>query len=164
MKQFETEYNKYRTQDQEARVGTLDRTSFVKKTYQLFAASLMASAAGSYVGVPMAAAISSVYWFIAIPWLLFGMFGLQMVKDKPGINYIALFAFTFAGGIIATPTISYVLGFANGASLVANAFISTSILFGGLSIYAMNAKADFSSWGKPLLVSFVINCQILIPC
>ena len=130
--------------------------AFIKQTYQLFAASMLAGAAGSYVGVGATAFVSQFYWFIAIPWLLFGFFGLNMLKDKPGINMIALFAFTFTGGFLIGPLLSTILHMANGASLVANAFITTAVIFGALSVYAMRSERDFSSWGKPLMIAFVI--------
>ena len=60
--------------------------SFVKETYKLFAASMLAGAAGAYAGMPFAATVAANYWFIALPWMLFGMFGLQMVKNKPVIT------------------------------------------------------------------------------
>ena len=37
--------------------------SFVKETYKLFAASMMAGAAGAYIAVPFAATVQA--WFIA---------------------------------------------------------------------------------------------------
>ena len=129
---------------------------FIKETYQLFAASLMAGAAGAYAGVGVAGAIAANYWLIAIPWLLFGVFGLNFLKRKPGINYIALFAFTFVGGMIIGPLLSHVLAFSNGTFLVASSFITTSVIVGALSIYAMNSQTDFSSWGKPLMIALVI--------
>lgn len=129
---------------------------FIKQTYQLFAASMIAGAAGSYVGVGAAAFVAANYWLIAIPWLLFGIFGLNFLKDKPGINLIALFAFTFVGGFMIGPLLSTVLHMSNGAALVSNAFITTAVIFGALSLYAMNTTRDFSSWGKPLMIAFVI--------
>ena len=36
--------------------------SFVKQTYKLFAASLMAAAVGAYVGIPMAASLVGLHW------------------------------------------------------------------------------------------------------
>ncbi len=137
-------------------------SKFISQTYQLFAATLVAGAAGAYIGVGMASTIAANYWWIAIPWMLFGMFGLHLVKNKPGINYIVLFAFTFIGGMILGPLISHVLGMSNGSTLVANAFISTAVIFGGLSIYAMNTKSDFSSWGKPLMIAFLIAIVIAL--
>ena len=133
-----------------------DLSTFIKATYQLFAATMISGAAGAYVGIGIADVIAANYWWIAIPWMLFGMFGLMMVKDKTPLNYIVLFAFTFVGGIILAPLLSRVLGMSGGGALVANAFITTSVIFGSLSIYAMNSKSDFSSWGKPLMIALVI--------
>lgn len=133
-----------------------DLATFIKATYQLFAGTMIAGAAGAYLGVGMVNVIAANYWWIAIPWMLFGMFGLTMVQDKTPINYIVLFAFTFVGGMIMAPLLSHVLGMSGGAGLVANAFITTAIVFGALSIYAMNAKADFSSFGKPLMIALLI--------
>ena len=133
-----------------------DLSTFIKATYQLFAATMISGAAGAYVGIGIADVIAANYLWIAIPWMLFGMFGLMMVKDKTPLNYIVLFAFTFVGGIILAPLLSRVLGMSGGGALVANAFITTSVIFGSLSIYAMNAKSDFSSWGKPLMIALVI--------
>ena len=149
-------------ENQEVEVGERSLSKFIAQTYQLFAATLISGAAGAYIGVGMASVISANYWWIAIPWMIFGMFGLQLVKNKPGINYIVLFAFTFVGGMILGPLISSVLGMSNGSSLVANAFISTAVIFGGLSIYAMNTKNDFSSWGKPLMIAFVIAIVVAL--
>lgn len=130
--------------------------SFVKETYKLFAASMVAGAAGAYAGMPFAAAVAANYWFIAIPWMLFGMFGLQMVKNKPGINMIALFAFTFASGIIITPLLTHILGMSGGGQIVANAFMMTAALFGGLSFFAIKTAKDFTSWTKPIVIAFFI--------
>jgi len=130
--------------------------SFVKETYKLFAASMLAGAVGAYVGMPFAPIIAANYWFIAIPWILFGMFGLQMVKNKPGINMISLFAFTFASGVIITPLLSHILGMSGGASIVANAFLMTSVLFGGLSFFAIKSSKDFTSWSKPIFIAFFV--------
>ncbi|WP_345992928.1 Bax inhibitor-1/YccA family protein [Sulfurimonas sp. HSL-1716] len=130
--------------------------SFVKETYKLFAASMLAAAVGAYVGIPFAGAVAASYWFIAIPWMLFGMFGLNMVKNKPGINMIALFAFTFVSGIIITPLLSHILGMKGGGALVANAFLMTSALFGALSFFAIKTTKDFTTYSKPLIIAFFV--------
>lgn len=148
--------NTVATEREEVQSGHVDQATFIKATYQLFAATMISGAAGAYVGVGIAGAIAANYWWIAIPWMLFGMFGLTLFKDKTPINYIVLFAFTFVGGIIMAPLLSNVLGMSGGATLVANAFITTAVIFGSLSIYAMNAKSDFSAWGKPLMIALLI--------
>lgn len=130
--------------------------SFVKETYKLFAASMLAGGVGAYVGMPFAGIVAANYWWIAIPWMLFGMFGLQMIKNKPGLNMIGLFAFTFASGVIITPLLSHILGMAGGATIVGNAFFMTAALFGGLSFFAIKSAKDFTTWTKPIMIAFFI--------
>lgn len=154
-------YERDYARDKAAGIETIKRgeaeiVTFVKDTYKLFAASMLAGAAGAYVGMPMAATIAANYWFIAIPWLLFGIFGLEMIKRKPVINMIGLFGFTFASGIILTPLLSHILGMSGGASIVANAFLMTAALFGGLSFFAIKSTRDFTSWAKPVIFLFFI--------
>lgn len=130
--------------------------SFVKETYKLFAASMLAGGVGAYVGMPFAGIIAANYWWIAIPWMLFGMFGLQMIKNKPGVNMIGLFGFTFASGVIITPLLSNILSMSGGATIVGNAFFMTAALFGGLSFFAIKSAKDFTTWTKPLMIAFLI--------
>lgn len=130
--------------------------SFVKETYKLFAASMLAGGVGAYVGMPFAGFVAANYWWIAIPWMLFGMFGLQMIKNKPGVNMIGLFGFTFASGVIITPLLSHILGMSGGATIVGNAFFMTAALFGGLSFFAIKSSKDFTTWTKPLMIAFLI--------
>lgn len=130
--------------------------TFVKETYKLFAASMLAGGVGAYVGMPFAGVVAANYWWIAIPWMLFGMFGLQFIKNKPGVNMIGLFAFTFASGVIITPLLSHILGMAGGATIVGNAFFMTAALFGGLSFFAIKSTKDFTSWTKPIVIAFFI--------
>ncbi|WP_457593881.1 Bax inhibitor-1/YccA family protein [Hydrogenimonas sp.] len=123
---------------------------FIKTTYQLFAASCIAGAAGAYAGMGMAAAISQ--WYIGLVILEFAMlFGLMFTRKKPGINMAMLFGFTFLTGVTLVPLLAAV-----GSAVVAQAFIMTAVIAGGLSLYAMQSTRDFSSWGKPLLIALVI--------
>ncbi|MDQ1298377.1 MAG: modulator of FtsH protease [Campylobacterota bacterium] len=130
--------------------------SFVKETYKLFAASMLAGGVGAYVGMPFAPVVAANYWWFAIPWMLFGMFGLQMIKNKPGVNMIGLFGFTFASGVIITPLLGNILSMAGGATIVGNAFFMTAALFGGLSFFAIKSAKDFTTWTKPLMIAFLI--------
>lgn len=130
--------------------------SFVKDTYKLFAASMLAGGVGAYLGVPYAASIAANYWYFAIPWMLFGIFGLQMIKNKPGVNMVGLFLFTFVSGIILAPLLSKILGIAGGATIIGNAFFMTAALFGGLSLFAIKSKSDFTSYTKPVVIAFFI--------
>ncbi|WP_201352200.1 Bax inhibitor-1/YccA family protein [Hydrogenimonas urashimensis] len=123
---------------------------FIKKTYQLFAASCLAGAAGAYLGMGMAASIAQ--WYIGLVILEFAMlFGLYLTRKKPGLNMVMLFGFTFLTGITLVPLLAAV-----GMGVVAQAFFLTALISGGLSLYAMQSTRDFSSWGKPLLIALVI--------
>jgi len=79
-----------------------EKTTFIKKTYQLFAASLIAATTGAYIGMQMTPAIVSWYWGLVILEFI-ALFALFFLKDKPGINLAVLFAFTFLTGITLTP-------------------------------------------------------------
>ena len=43
-----------------------------------------------------------------------------------------------------------------GASIVAQAFLMTSVAFGGISMFAMTTKRDFSGMGKMLFIAVII--------
>ena len=128
---------------------------FIKQTYQLFAASLLAASVGAYIGIGMAKTISTFYWGFVILEFVF-LFGLYAAKRKAGLNMVLLFGFTFLSGLTLAPLLSSILGIAGGASIVANAFILTTVAFGGLSVFAMNTKRDFSSMGKMLFITLIV--------
>ncbi len=147
----EQRYSNYSAQ----RTTHSDLTAFLKTTYQLFASSLMAATVGAYIGLGMASMISSWYWGLVI--LEFALlFGLYAVKDKPGINLAVLFGFTFVSGLTLTPLLSSVFNMPGGAGIVAQAFLMTSVAFGGISMFAMTTKRDFSGMGKMLMITFII--------
>jgi len=128
---------------------------FMKKTYQLLAASMIAAAAGAYVTMPYAMAVLQYKWFIFGAELLVLFFGLSMSRGKPGLNLAMLFLFTFLTGVSLVPLLASLIGMGNGA-VIGNAFLMTSVLFGALSLFAINSKTDFSSWGKPLFIIMIV--------
>jgi len=129
--------------------------SFMKKTYQLLAASMIAAAAGAYVTMPYAETIMQFKWFIFGAEMLVLFFGLSMTRNKPGLNLAMLFLFTFLTGVSLVPLLASLIGMGNGA-VIGNAFLMTSVLFGALSLFAINSKSDFSSWGKPLFITMIV--------
>ncbi len=139
---------------QEERISTALST-FVSQTYQLFAASLLAATVGAFIGLEMVEAIRSWYWGLVILEIV-ALVGLMFLKDKPGINLVLLFAFTFLTGLTLTPLLSSVLGMPNGASAVVSAFLMTTIIFGAMSVYAMKTSKDLASWGKILFISVIV--------
>ena len=132
---------------------------FIKQTYQLFAASLLAGAAGAYVGIY---ALARVFLENKLMfWVLFGvelvlLFALMAKKRETPLNLILLFAFTFCSGLTLTPLLYSVLSLPAGAVIVAQALALTSVSFGGLSIFAMNTKRDFTTMGKMLFIALIV--------
>ena len=129
--------------------------SFMKQTYQLLGASMIAAAAGAYVTMPYAETVMQYKWFIFGAELLILFFGLSMSRGKPGLNLAMLFLFTFLTGVSLVPLLASFIGAGNGA-LIGNAFLMTAVLFGALSLFAINSKADYSSWGKPLFITLIV--------
>ncbi|MGP1450648.1 MAG: Bax inhibitor-1/YccA family protein [Wolinella sp.] len=129
--------------------------SFVKQTYQLFASSLLAATVGAYIGLGMADTISS--WYLGLVILEFALlFGLFFMKDKPGINLVLLFGFTFITGLTLTPLLSRTFSMPGGASIVANAFLLTTAIFGIMSIFALKTSRDLASMGKMLFIALIV--------
>ncbi|XPV68722.1 MAG: Bax inhibitor-1/YccA family protein [Halarcobacter sp.] len=154
-------YNRdYLSQDTSQYNGSVDSSraqlmSFLKATYQLFAGSLLAATAGAYIGLDMVSTIASWYWGLVILEFIL-LFSLFAVKNKPGVNLAVLFGFTFVSGLTLTPLLSSIFNMPSGASIVAQAFLMTSVAFGGISMFAMTTKRDFSSMGKMLFIALII--------
>ncbi len=154
-------YNRdYLSQETSQYKGSVDSSraelmSFLKATYQLFAGSLLAATAGAYIGLDIVSTIRSWYWGLVILEFVL-LFALFAVKNKPGINLAVLFGFTFMTGLTITPLLSGILMMPAGASIVAQAFLMTSVAFGGISLFAMTTKKDFSGMGKMLFIALII--------
>jgi len=129
--------------------------SFMKQTYQLLAASLLAAAVGAYVTMPYAEAVMQYRWVIFGIELFMLFIGLSMTRNKPGLNLAALFVFTFITGVSLVPILAMLVGAGKGA-VIGNAFLMTSALFGALSLFAINSKTDYSSWSKPLFITLIV--------
>jgi modulator of FtsH protease len=131
--------------------------SFLKATYQLFAGSLLAATAGAYIGLDLVAYLAG-----PLKWVLFAVelglifFVIPRVKHTPGVNLAVLFLFTFITGLTIAPLLAAIFAMPSGASIVGQAFLMTSIAFGGISMFAMTTKRDFSSMGKFLFIALIV--------
>ena len=143
----------YTAQAEYAQEGS--SVAFMKQTYQLLAASMIAAAVGAYVTMPYAQVVQDYKWIIFGVELLVLFFGLSMSRGKAGLNLAMLFLFTFLTGVSLVPLLASIIGMGNGA-MIGNAFLMTSVLFGALSLFAINSKTDFSSWGKPLFITMIV--------
>ena len=130
-------------------------TIFVKKTYQFFAASLLAGAAGAYAALPMAGTISQYYWPLSGLELVL-LIAMYLTKKIPVINLATMFGFVFMTGITLTPLLGSILAMSGGASIIGNAFAMTSVIVGGMSLFAVKSTKDFTSFGKPMFIAILV--------
>ncbi len=153
---YDRDYNSANNVTYDSSITTsTSSVAFMKKTYQLLAASMVTAAAGAYITMPYAVEIMQYKWFIFGAELLILFFGLSMSRGKPGLNLFMLFAFTFLSGVSLVPLLARFIGM-GGGSTIGTAFLMTSVLFGALSLFAINSKSDYSSWGKPLFITLII--------
>jgi modulator of FtsH protease len=151
MSLYDRDYQQQRYTD----TSIVNINAFVKQVYQLFSASILLAAVGAYIGIGMVETVASMYWGFVI--LEIGLLiGLHFVIRKPGINLLVMFGFTFISGLTLAPILVHTMSMPAGGSIVANAFLLTSVAFGSLSLFAMNTKRDFSGMGKMLFVGVVV--------
>ncbi|MBD3839779.1 MAG: Bax inhibitor-1/YccA family protein [Epsilonproteobacteria bacterium] len=129
--------------------------AFMKKTYKLLGLSMITAALGAYLTMPFADTVRDWKWAIFALEMFMIFFGLNMTRNKPTLNLAALFFFTFLTGVSIVPLLGSLISAGNGA-IIGNAFLMTSVLFGALSIFAINSKSDFSNWGKPLFITMIV--------
>ncbi len=139
----------------ETNVGTTTSVTFMKQTYQLLGASMISSAVGAYLTMPYVETIANFKWFIFGFIMFMAFFGFSITRKNNFLHLMALFVFTFALGVMIVPLLAFTIAKGNGA-FIGNAFLMTSVLFGALSLFAINSKSDFSSWGKPLFITFIV--------
>jgi len=130
------------------------RLNFIRKTYVLFMAGILMAIVGGVVS------LNTSLWMIVLktaPWsflslLLFTMVASALVR-VPGLNYAALFGFTFITGIIFAPVVLIYERSAPGIATQA-AFL-TAIVFGALTAYAFISRRDFSFLRGMLFVGVI---------
>lgn len=128
-----------------------ERAVFLRQTYQLLAASLLAATAGAYLGTQV---IKTFSWILLIAEFAF-LIGLSFSRKNPPIALVMLFGFTFVSGMTLGPILNTLMGAGMG-NIITQAFLMTTVAFGGLSLFAMNTKHDFSSMGKFLFIALII--------
>jgi FtsH-binding integral membrane protein len=124
------------------------RMAFLRKVYSLLTLSLLTAAAGAYVGRLFVSPGLMLVLFIAeIALIFFAM----AVRRKPGLNLVALFAFTTVSGLTLGPVM-----LVYNAAVIQEALVLTVLIFGGLTFYVMASKKDFSFLGGFLITGLIV--------
>jgi FtsH-binding integral membrane protein len=131
----------------------------LRNTYLLLALSLLPTIAGAWVGIQLKFALfaaNPAIGFIAFLAIAFGFFyGIEKTKNS-GWGVALLLGFTFFMGLMLSRLLGAVLGFANGASLIALAFGGTAAVFATMATLATTIKRDLSGMGKFLFVGVIM--------
>jgi FtsH-binding integral membrane protein len=135
-----------------------ERMLFLRKTYGLVFVGIGVAAIGGFVGATtLLAAVSQYYWAFFIAYIA-GAFAAYGLRTVPGVNYLALFGFTFLCGVtigpllwLATKIATDVQGTAGG-TLIWQALIITGVVFSGLTAYVVTTKKDFDFLRGALMI------------
>ncbi|MDX8394722.1 MAG: Bax inhibitor-1/YccA family protein [Mariprofundales bacterium] len=117
-----------------------DRIAFLGRTYGMLAGAIAAGSVGALMAQGMAFPMEH-------PWIMLflmigGIFAVQAVQHKPGINTIALLGFGALTGMAIAPLVGMVA--AKNPMLVVQAFMTTAVTFVALSGYVFYSRKDFS--------------------
>jgi uncharacterized protein len=132
------------------RTVTVSNAGSLSHIMQTFAFSLLVSFIGMLLGAMIIPpAIVPLFIFIEL-----GMLIAAIVIRMRGraIGYTFLYSFTAVSGVTLYPVIM-AYGSQLGANVVSGAFLSTAVIFGGLSLYAARSKRDFSFLGGFLVAA-----------
>jgi hypothetical protein len=144
---------------QDAAVSTETRNRVLRNTYGLLALSMIPTVIGAWVGIATRFSLfagSPAIGFIAFLAIAWGfMFAINRYKNS-STGILLLLGFTFFMGLMLSRLLGYVLGMANGTSLVMMAFGSTAVIFGVMATIATVSKRDFSGMGSWLFVGMIV--------
>lgn len=125
-----------------------ERMAFLKKVYSLLALSLLTAVVGAYVGRLF---VSPALFLPLVIGELVMVFVVMGVRHKPGWNIATLFMFTGLTGITLAPVMTIY-----DAGVIQEALVLTVLIFGGLTMYVMASKRDFSFLGGFLFAGLLV--------
>ncbi|NVM74899.1 FtsH-binding integral membrane protein [Duganella sp. SG902] len=128
----------------------------LRNTYWLLALSMVPTVFGAALGVSLHLPLGGGLMALLFLAVAFGfIWGIEKNKDS-GVGVALLLGFTFFMGLMLTPLLSRILGFANGGFLIMTAFGGTAAVFATLASVATVSKRDFSGMGSWLFAGVII--------
>jgi modulator of FtsH protease len=135
------------------------RQRVLRNTYALLALSMVPTVLGAWLGVQMGFSFfagSPLIGMLVFMGVAFGFFfAIEKFKNS-GVGVLLLLGFTFFMGLMMSRLIGAVLGFNNGAQLIATAFGGTALVFAGMATMASTMKRDLAGLGKWLMIGAVV--------
>ena len=133
------------------------RHNVLRNTYWLLALSMVPTVLGAVIGVaagiPVPRGVIGMLLFLGVAWGF--IWGIEKNKDS-GLGVALLLGFTFFMGLMLTPLLGVIMGYSNGAYLIATAFGGTAAVFATMATVATVSKRDFSGLGNWLFAGVVV--------
>lgn len=138
----------------EAEMGRI-RLSFIRRTYVLFLLGLLVTGVGALFALNNEAVLTFVLNNMLIAFVLqIGLImGGGLVRNRAPWDALFYFAFTFLTGLILTPIILAYTYESGSFAVVAQAFVLTTSIFIGLSLFVFISRKDFSFLGGGLIIA-----------
>ncbi len=148
-----------------ANAAVNERVEFLKRVYGWMAAALALSAVGTWLSIVSGAATALLqagliaHFLVWGAWIAMGVVA-QKVRHQPVVGVGAFVLYSMFTGLVISDIVLFAMLFAAATTgsawtYVAQAFGLTSAVFGGLSVYAITTKRDFS-WMGGMLVAGTI--------
>jgi FtsH-binding integral membrane protein len=129
-------------------------SSLIGKVMGLLAFSFIFASIGAFVGISIGLPFNA-SWIIALLGLVV-LIALNFLIQKPGLNLVLLYLFTFLEGLSLAPLIGYLLQSTTGSTILMQAFLTTAIVSLGLGLYAWTTKRDFTRLGDYLFFGVIL--------
>jgi len=139
-----------------------ERATLVRRTYGLVFASVIVTMLGTAFAFTQPALMSAVaqHPFITFICMFIPLIMAQRAAREFPKNVILTFLFTFIEGIWLAPFLY--LAEQNAPGSVSQAGILTLAAFGGLTLYALLSRRDFSAWGSFFMIGVLVLFVALI--
>ncbi len=137
--------------------SVVSQTNGLARVLRTFTISLMIATLGTYVG-----SFLPYNLFLPLSLVEIGMIiAAVAMRKKKSVSYTFLFTFTFISGTTLYPTIYYYAS-EIGAQTVGMVFGLTTVMFLGISVYALISKRNFSFLGSFLAVALLTMLAVMI--
>jgi modulator of FtsH protease len=128
-------------------------SSLISKVMSLMAFSFVFAALGSVVGIAVGLQFQSAFLIMILGLVI--LIALRFLIQKPGVNLVLLYLFTFVEGLSLAPILTAYTNAGMG-NLLGEAFVITALVSFGLAIYSWTTKRNFTHLGDYLFFGLLL--------
>lgn len=133
-----------------------ERATLVRRTYGLVSLGVLATMLGSAFTFTQPALLNAVARspFIVMICAFIPLFMAQRAARQFPKNIILTLIFTFVMGVSIAPLL--LMAESNAPGSILSAATLTAVAFGGLTLYAVFSRRDFSAWGGFFMIGLLV--------